>query len=85
MTIGENQTESYCEMVTRFLTRVLYINSNSSEKTDGIVAMKVVIALLENMDGQLDQYFERILEILLAELFNATTKKTGKNYISMIL
>lgn len=73
-------------MAMRFIQRVLIINSNSSEKIDGIVAMKVVIALLENMQGQIDQYFERMLEILLAELINANNqKKPAKNYVSMIL
>jgi hypothetical protein len=36
-------------MVYKFLQRILVVNSNGNSKLDGIVAMKVMISLMENM------------------------------------
>ena len=63
---------------------------------DGIIILRVVVALFENLLGQIDFEFENLIGILLAELkmafdpaTKASKKKEGKetpsNYISMIL
>ena len=42
---------------------VLKINSNSSHFLDGIVAMKILIAMLENLTGKIDDIMETILYV----------------------
>jgi hypothetical protein len=58
---GEGQTATYIELTFNFINRVLAINKNSDHKLDGIVAMKILIAMLENLSGKIDQALPVIL------------------------
>ena len=42
-------------MTFNFINRVIAINKNSKHKLDGIVVMKVLIAMLENLKGRIDE------------------------------
>ena len=64
------------------------VNRNGSDVTEGLNYMGMVIALLENMPGMLDPYFENIMTFLLEELDYAVKnigKSQGKNFQSMVL
>jgi len=69
----------------KFLQRTLVVNSNGNHKLDGIIAMKILITLMENLPGQIDAALPQFVGMLLAELKNAVEEKAPKNYISMIL
>lgn len=45
---------TYLELLFKFLQRILVVNSNGAHKLDGIIAMKVLISLMENMPGMID-------------------------------
>jgi hypothetical protein len=54
LTIGEGQTMSYLELIFKFLQRILVVNANGNAKLDGIIAIKVMICLMENLPGMID-------------------------------
>ena len=54
LSIGEGQTETYFELTFKFIQRILVINQNSVHKQDGVTILRVAIALLENLPGQID-------------------------------
>jgi len=68
MTIGEGQTESFFDLIMKFIQRVLVISSNSEHKQDGVTILRVIIALLENMPGQIEPAMPMLVGMLLAEL-----------------
>ena len=41
-------------MTFTLIKRILQINKNSNHNLDGIVAMKIMIAMLENLQGHID-------------------------------
>lgn len=49
LTIGEGQTISYLELLFKFVQRILVVNAAGAHKMDGIVAMKIIISLMENL------------------------------------
>ena len=51
LSLGEGQTQTFIAMTFKYINRVLEINRGSSHKLDGIVAMKVLIAMLENLQN----------------------------------
>lgn len=83
--MGEDQKETHLELTFTFLRRVLFCNAQGNSKLDGIVAMKIIIAIFENLAGQIDHALPTLLGVVLAELKNGIDKKAPKNYISMIL
>ena len=65
---------------------VLKINANSAHYLDGIVAMKVLIAMLENLTSKIDDVMDSIITLCLSELqFLDDKKKVPKSYQSMII
>lgn len=77
LTIGEGQTQTYIGLTFKFLERALAINRNSPAKLDGIVLMKVLIAMIENLKGMIDEALPFVLKICVAELSEA---KCPKNF-----
>lgn len=61
------------------------MNKNAEHKLDGIVAFKVIIAMLENLLGRIDQALPLILQICVSELNENSHPKANKSYKSMIL
>jgi hypothetical protein len=68
-------------MTFRFVERSLEINRNSTSKLDGVVVMKVLIAMIENLKGRIDEAILYIIKICMNELL---TEKMPKNYTSMV-
>lgn len=68
-------------MTFNFIERALAINRNSIHKVDGIVVMKVIIAMLENLQGRIDDALGYLMKVCIEEL----QQKNPKNYRSMIL
>jgi hypothetical protein len=52
----------------KLINRVLAINRESKHKRDGIVILKVIITMLENLKGRIDEALPLILQILVNEL-----------------
>jgi hypothetical protein len=75
------QQITYMQMTQMFCDRTFQLNANSSDgSTDGILAMKVILALLENMNCQ--NNMEWIMGKLLGELHLANgAKHPPKEYI----
>jgi hypothetical protein len=42
-------------MTFKFVERSLVINSNSTHKLDGMVVIKVLIVMVENLKGRIDE------------------------------
>ena len=64
-----------------FIKEVLKINSNSSHFLDGIVGMKVLIAMLENLTGKIDDVLDTIITVCISELnfLDSVLKKFPKS------
>lgn len=69
-------------MTFNFIEKTLQMNKESPDQLDGIVIMKIVIAMLENLKGKIDEALPYILKICMNEL---QTPKLPKNYRSMII
>jgi len=62
------------------------MNQNGTSKTDGIVGLKIVISVFENLPGQIDHVLNQFVGTLLAELsVLLTKKKPDQTYLSMLL
>jgi hypothetical protein len=62
------------------------MNQNSAAKTDGIVGLKIIISVFENLPGQIDPYMNSFVGTLLAELsVHLAKKKPDQTYLSMLL
>lgn len=85
MSIGEGQTETYFELTFKFVQRILVINHNSIHKQDGVTVLRVVIALLENLPGQIDHALPLLVGMILAENKIAFETECPPNYRSMVL
>lgn len=57
-------------MTFKFIEKVLEIVGKSKDKIDGIVIMKIMIAMLENLQGKIDEALPYILKITMQELNN---------------
>lgn len=87
LTVGEGQTQTYFELTVKFVQRVLVMNSQSNHKQDGIAIMRAVIAIFENLPGQIDIALPTIVGMLLAEIKLAFENgaKVPRPYQSMLL
>jgi hypothetical protein len=66
LTVGEGQTQTYVALTFRFVERALRINATSEHMLDGIVIMKVLIAMLENTgQGRLNDAVPSVVKICL--------------------
>ena len=81
LTVGEGQSQTYIALTFKFIECALKINRNSLHKLDGIVVMKVLIAMLENLKGRIDEALPYILKICVSEL----QEKIPKSFTSMII
>jgi hypothetical protein len=69
----------------RFIERALKINASSEHMLDGIVIMKVLIAMLENLgNGRMNEALPLIVKVCTDQL-NLDVKKIPKNYVSMVI
>lgn len=86
MTVGQGQTETYLELTYKFIQRILIMNQNSNAKLDGMVVLKVVTTIFENLQGQIDHALPNFVGMLLAELqVLLSAKKPVVKYQSMLL
>lgn len=77
---------TYLQMLLLSIERCLVVSSNGPSKLDGVHAMKILQALLENMDCS--AFLDQIVGKLLAEVHVATgktgLKRAPSNYISSL-
>jgi hypothetical protein len=59
---------TYLELLFKFVQRILVVNAAGAHKMDGIVAMKIIISLMENLQGMIDHALPQFVGVLLAEL-----------------
>jgi hypothetical protein len=86
MRVGVDQEKSHLQLTYHFLVRCLKVNRNGSGFVDGVAIMGLIVAILENMQGKLDQDLPQILSFLTDELqFLSSIKTEAKNFKSMIL
>ena len=64
MTVYEGET--FIARTFRFIERALKINSTSEHMLDGVVIMKVLMAMLENLKGQIDEAIPHVLRVCLS-------------------
>ncbi len=81
LSASEAGGQTYIERTFRFVERGLKINESSEHQLDGVVLMKVLIAMLENLPGRIDQAVPYILKIILEQL----NQKLAKNFKSMVV
>lgn len=72
-------------MTFKFLNRALSINRNSKHRLDGIVIMKLIIAMLENLQGKIDEALPMLVQMIVTELNDCSSNKVAKNYTSMVV
>lgn len=84
LSVGEGQTETFFELTAKFIQRVLVVNSNSVHKQDGVAIMRALIAIFENMPGQINNAMPHLVGMLLAEISVAFQNPTPSNYKSML-
>ena len=80
MTVMEGQTETFFELIVKFIQRILVINSSSAQKMDGITILRVLITIFESMPGQIEAALPTLVGMLLAEIKMAFENKTNQNY-----
>lgn len=74
------------ELLSHFITRCLAVSHNSSDGLDGVAIMNLLIAILENMQGRVDQNLGGIIGVVTSELNWVNSKEKGyKNYRLMVL
>jgi hypothetical protein len=64
LTVYEGET--FIARTFRFIERALKINSTSEHMLDGVVIMKVLMAMLENLKGQIDEAIPHVLRVCLS-------------------
>ena len=85
LSIGEGQTQTYIALTFRFIEKALEINKTSEHMLDGIVVMKVLMAMLENLgNGRINEALPLIVRVCWGQL-NLDLEKVAKNYTSMVL
>lgn len=66
LSVGEGQTQSYIALTFRYVEKSLKINATSEHMLDGIVVLKVLIAMLENIgEGRINDALPYIVKICL--------------------
>ena len=55
-------------LIYHFVSRCLHVNRNSSDGVDGISIINLIIAILENMQGKIDNDLKDIINILIQEM-----------------
>lgn len=84
LTIGEGQTKTYIALTFNFVERALKINSTTENMIDGVVVLKVLIAMLENIgENRIVDALPYIVNICLEQL--GVNPTIPKSYLSMIM
>jgi hypothetical protein len=82
--VGEGQTQTHIALTFKFIEHALKINANSEHMLDGVVVMKVIIAMLENLgNGMINEALPYILKLCTSQL--SLPGKTPKSYTSMVV
>ncbi len=67
------------------IDKALEINKTSEHMLDGIIIMKVLIAMLENLgNGRINEALPMIIKVCWGQL-NLDMEKVAKNYTSMVM
>jgi hypothetical protein len=66
--VGEGQTQTYIALTFAFVEKILKINTESPDMLDGVVVMKILIAMVENLRGRIDEAIPYIIKICMNEL-----------------
>ena len=66
--VPPNGDKPILQYVSRLIEAILKINRNGVTKLDGVSALKVYVAMLENCAGKIDHLMPDILKLLLLEL-----------------
>ena len=86
MQVGPNQTLSYFHLTCNFIQRILVINAAGTSKQDGLSAMRIIMTILEQFPGRINDTLPNLVAIMLAELKKAFDEEsTPPNYRSMLL
>lgn len=67
-------------LLMHFIRRILEINRNGKDMCDGVSAINLIIAVFENLIGQIDAEVPMLLDILLGELQFLEARKDSINY-----
>ena len=79
---------THLDLLMLFVKRILEINQNGSDMCDGVSCMNLIIAILENMQGMIDDKMPQIVGFLTNELSFLQQKGSDvnhKNFKTMIL
>lgn len=86
LAVQEGQAKTRLELLSHFITRCLAVSHNSSDGLDGVAIMNLLIAILENMQGRVDQDLGAIIGVITSELNWVNSKEKGyRNYKLMVL
>lgn len=86
--VGDNQDKTYIELLFHFIRKILLVNRNGKHMSEGVSIMNLIMSLIENMVGKIDNYLATLIEIITGELKFAEENKDRINYSkykSMIL
>ena len=84
--VGEDQAKDHLSLMFHFFKRCLEVNRNSSNYLDGIGIMNLIIAILENMQGMIDNALPELLNFITSEITNlAGMSKPPENFKSICL
>lgn len=87
LTVGAGQDKTYIALLITFIQRVLVQNKDNSAQLDGVTAMRITIAVLENLNGRIDEALPIIMDMLKEQMEGQMNKgkKAMTNFTSMIL
>jgi len=87
LTVAAGQDKTYIALLITFIQRTLEQNKANSAQLDGVTAMRIIIAVFENLKGRIDEAVPIIMDMLKEQLEGQLSKgkKAMVNYTSMIL
>lgn len=83
LSVGEGNQETFIALTFKFIERALEINARTEDKLDALVILKILIAMLENLQGRIDEAIQFVVVICMREL--ESSAKGTKNIRSMVL
>ena len=85
MSVGPDMPMSYLHMTFKFLNRIFQINKNGAQLLDGVTCLNLLVVILENMQGMIDNELQTIVGIIVKELDFVRGRKQANGYRSMCL
>ena len=76
--VAPDSDKTFLQQTFLFIKRCLEVNRNGEHYLDGIAIMGLIIALLENMQGKIDEHIGHILNLVVQELNYVKKKKAAK-------